>query len=206
MSGSKFFTKASKVKERVSKLRRPLNSGDMFTVYYYDDINNTENDNPFYHPQLVKIQFTVKSYSDGKLVVTPNESLTVDTFKKMMINCDDSLVQQGNVIEIVFDGIIINDPENMFRGGTRLCVFQQYLLECLNKPNELKRGDKIHVVNKKDHTIDIQIVRIVNNEATYDIDFIVLNFAEPEDFDGVEIELVVNDRRKVCWGSISISD
>lgn len=205
MSGSKFFTKASKIKERVSKLRSPLNPGDMFTAYYYDDINNTENDNSFYYPQLVKIQFTVKSYSDGKLVVTPNESLTVDTFEKMMINCDDFVVEQ-NVIEIVFDGIIINDPENMFRGGTRLCVFQQYLLECLNKPNELKRGDKIHVVNKKDHTIDIQIVRIVNNEATYDIDFIVLNFVEPEDFDGVEIELVVNDRRKVCWGSISISD
>ena len=44
---SRFFVKASRTKERISRLRNSLNPGDEFTVYYHDnDDNNINNGYP----------------------------------------------------------------------------------------------------------------------------------------------------------------
>lgn len=154
---SRFFVKASRAKERISRLRSSLKPGDEFTLYYHDDSDNT-GDDPFYYPQLMKIMFTVESCDDDELVAIPNEELTIDVFEKLTIDCDDFVLSRDTVTKIVFRGLY---KSSGFRGTTQ----------------------------KSD-------------------DFIVLNYAKKEDFEGVDakVDLAVNDAGRICWGSISISD
>ena len=193
---SRFFVKASRAKERISRLRSSLKPEDEFTLYYHDDSDNT-GDDPFYYPQLMKIMFTVESCDDDELVAIPNEELTIDVFEKLMIDCDDFVLSRDTVTKIVFRGLY---KSSGFRGTTQKSDFVKYLKDCIDT---LKRGDKIHVINDFS-AINIQIVRI--DKST--VDFIVLNYAKKEDFEGVDakVDLAVNDTGRICWGSISISD